>query len=43
MGRSAVDELNKFGLIEDFGERERELFRVTDKGYRIAKYSSADG
>ena len=41
--RSAVDELNNFDLIEDFGEREGELFRVTAKGYRIEKYSSADG
>ncbi len=34
--RSAVDELNNLYLVEDFGEREGEIFRVTDKGYRIA-------
>ena len=34
--RSAVDELNNLDLIEDFGERTGEIFRVTDKGYRIA-------
>ena len=34
--RSAVDELNNLDLIEDVGERTGEIFRVTDKGYRIA-------
>ena len=33
--RNAVDELNNLDLIEDFGERTGEIFRVTDKGYRI--------
>lgn len=38
--RSAVDELNNLDLIEDFGERTGEIFRVTDKGYQIANSSA---